>query len=540
MKKTAKALTVLALTGALALTACGRATPPATTDSSSSGTSTTTTSNSLIVGTTDKITTIDPAGSYDHGSLMIESEVYQFLMNFAPDSNVPTPDAAKSCDFSQPTVYTCVLRDGLKFANGDALTSASVKFSFDRILTINDSNGPASLLGNLASVDAPDPTTVNFNLKSPNDQTFAQVLATSAGPIVDEKVLSATALTPDEDIVAAKAFSGPFTITSYNKNDTLVLAPYADYNGGLPKPASSGITVKTYTDATNMRLAVSSGEIDVAYRSLTPTDIQTLQTDSNVKVWQAKGGEIRYLTFNLNTMPGDTDAQKLAIRQAIASSIDRDALATNVYKGQYTKLCSYVPDGFAGANTAVCDAYPLDKTAAAKFLSDAGISTPVALNIQYNPDHYGSSSDQEYGLIKQQLEATGLFTVNLQSTEWTTYSKERTQDVYPIFQMGWFPDFPDADNYLTPFFLNTDTTQPFLAQHFNQPDINQMIQQEVSETDSTARISEIQNIQTTLAQKYVPTIPMLQGSQWAVARTNVTGVTLAVSDMLLFVTLTKS
>jgi len=489
----------------------------------------------ITVGTTDKITTIDPAGSYDHGSLMIESNVYQFLLNFAPDSTTPSPDAAQSCDFSQPTVYTCTLKPGLKFANGDDLTSASVKFSFDRISTINDPNGPVSLLNNLDSVDAPDPLTVNFNLKEPNDQTFPQVLATSAGPIVDEKVMSANALTPDNDIVAANAFSGPYTLTQYNQNDTLVLTPYAGYNGGLPA-AASAITVKTFTDATNMRLSVSNGDIDVAYRSLTPTDIQTLQSDSSVKVWQAKGGEIRYITFNFKTMPGDTDAQKFAIRQAIASSVDRDALSTNVYKGQYTPLCSYVPAGFVGANTAVCDTYPLDAAAAAKYLSDAGVPTPVALNIEYNPDHYGSSSDQEYAQIKTQLESTGLFTVSLQSAEWTTYSKERTQDLYSIFQMGWFPDFPDADNYLTPFF----SANSFLANHFDSPEIQQLLTQQVSNPDPTSRTAQIENIQTVMAQKYLSTLPLLQGSQWAVARTNIGGVNLAVSDMLLFVTLTKS
>ena len=40
--------------------------------------------------------------------------------------------------------------------------------------------------------------------------------------------------------------------------------------------------------------------------------------------------------------------------------------------------------------------------------------------------------------------------MNLQSTEYTTYTKQRVKDTYPIYQLGWFPDFPDADNYLTP------------------------------------------------------------------------------------------
>ena len=314
-------------------------------------------SDKIIVGTSDKLTTLDPAGSYDHGSLSMEIQVYSFLYSFVPGNNAPQPDAASSCEFTQPTVFTCKLRDGLKFANGHALTSSDVKFTFDRMVAISDANGPASLLANLDSVATPDASTVEFTLKEANDQTFAQVLATCAGPMVDGAVFLADKLLSDEAIVAAKATSGPYTITSYTKNDTVELTPYADYIGASAKPANSGVTQKTFSDATNLKLSITNGDIDVAYRSLTPTDIESLQKDPSVKVWNAKGGEIRYIVFNLNTMPGDNAAQKLAIRQAIASSIDREALSTQVYKGQYTPLCSYVPDGYIGANTAVCDIY---------------------------------------------------------------------------------------------------------------------------------------------------------------------------------------
>ena len=258
---------------------------------------------SIIVGTTDKLVALDPAGAYDHGSLAAAVQVYSFLYSFVPGQNAPQPDAAQSCDFVQPTVFECTLRPGLTFANGDALTSADVKFSFDRVLSINDPNGPASLLGNLDSVSTPDDLTVDFNLKEANDQTFAQVLATSAGPIVDSHVFPADSLMSDEDIIAAKATSGPYTITSYTKNDTAQFTPYANYIGAQPKPANTTVTQKTFTDATNLKLSITNGDIDVAYRSLTPTDIESLQKDSTVKVWQAKGGEIRYIVFNLNTMP---------------------------------------------------------------------------------------------------------------------------------------------------------------------------------------------------------------------------------------------
>ncbi|RAG65766.1 peptide ABC transporter substrate-binding protein, partial [Burkholderia multivorans] len=83
--------------------------------------------------------------------------------------------------------------------------------------------------------------------------------------------------------------------------------------------------------------------------------------------------------------------------------------------------------GLPGANESLKSAYGdgkggADVEKAKKTLEDAGVTTPVELNLQYNPDHYGPSSGDEYALIKDQLDKTGLFKVNLQSTEWVQYS----------------------------------------------------------------------------------------------------------------------
>ena len=536
IKRTALGLLVVATAAALALGGCGRTgggdeTPTAPTVQTEAA------PQKIVIGTTDKLTTLDPAGSFDHGSLAVHIQVYSFLYSFVPGQNTPQPDAAEICGFIADVIFRCQMRAGLQFANGDILDSSDVKFTFERQLAINDPNGPASLLENLESIETPDAQNVDFILKAPNDQTFLQVLATSVGPIVDEDVFPFDSLLSDEDIVAANAFSGPYTITSYTKNDTVEFTPNEGYRGAAEIPANAGVTQKTFTDATNLKLSVSNGDIDVGYRSFTPTDIEALQKDDGVKVWSEKGGEIRYIVFNLKTMPGDTAAQKLAVRQAIAASVDRDALSNQVYKGQYTPLCSYIPDGFMGANTAVCDAYGStpDKDKAAKYLSDAGMKTPVKLSIQYNPDHYGSSSDQEYGLIKQQLEATGLFSVDLQSTEWVTYNKERVKDGYPIYQLGWFPDYPDGDNYLMPFFH----TNNFLVNHFSESAVDEALMKQVTEVDPAQRAVQLQDIQTTVAG-HLSTLPLLQGSQWAVSRTNISGIVLGVDENLHFNTIAKS
>ena len=506
--------------------------------------STSSSSEAIIVGTTDKVTVLDPAGSYDNGSFAVMNQVFPFLMNTPYGSPDVEPDIAESAEFTAPTAYTVKLKEGLTFANGNELTSSDVKFSFDRQLAIADENGPSSLLYNLDSVDTPDDLTVVFNLKAPDDQVFPQILSSPAGPIVDEDVFAADAITPDEDIVAGDAFAGQYTITSYDFNNLISYEPFDGYKGVLPA-AISPINAKYYADSSNLKLDVQEGNIDVAFRSLSATDVDDLSSNDAVKVWDGPGGEIRYIVFNFDTQPfgattAEADAAKaLAVRQAVADLIDRDEIADQVYKGTYTPLYSFVPAGLTGATEVLKETYgdgsggpSVDK--ATETLTTAGITEPVVLNLQYSPDHYGPSSGDEYALIKDQLEASGLFTVNLQSTEWVQYSKDRTTDLYPAYQLGWFPDYSDADNYLTPFFL----TENFLGNHYDNPEVNDLILQQASTADPAERQSIIEEIQAKEAQD-LSTVPYLQGSQVAVAGTDVDGVTLDASFKFRYAPLTK-
>lgn len=492
-------------------------------------------SSPLIVGTTDKIISLDPAGSYDNGSFAVMNQIYPFLMNSEYGTADVSPDIAESAEFTAPNDYTVKLKSGLKFANGDELTSSDVKFSFERVLKIDDPKGPATLLGNLDSIDTPDDQTVVFHLKNPNDQTWPQVLSSPAGPIVDEDVFSPDAITPDDEIVDGKAFAGQYVITSYKVNELVNYEPNKDYDGVLGAAENSGVTVKYYADASNLKLAIGNGDIDVAFRSLSATDVADLANNDNVQVVKGPGGEIRYIVFNFDTMPygaktDDADpAKALAIRQAMADLIDRDKLASDVYKDTFTPLYSFVANGMTGANEALKSLYgdgdggpSLDK--ATQALSDAGVKTPVTINLQYNGDHYGPSSGDEYAAIKTQLEKGGLFKVNLAQTEWVQYSKDRIHDVYPMYQLGWFPDFSDADNYLSPFFSKDN----FLANHYDNADVQALISKEQTEQDADARADEIGKIQDLVA-KDLPTLPYLQGTQVAVVGKDVQGTTLDAS-----------
>jgi peptide/nickel transport system substrate-binding protein len=536
MKKDKKVLALalgVTLLSASFLTACGGSGSKKT-----SGTA----KDTVLLGTTDKILTIDPAGSYDNGSFSVENNVYGFLYNFPYGSSQPEPDLAaeKGAFSADGTEYTVKLKKGLKFANGHDLTASDVVFTFERVVAIGKNgkdlgNGPSSLLSDMASVTAKDDETVVFKLNTPNNVLWEQILATPAGPIVDEEVFKKDDLTPEADIIKAKAFSGVLKIDTYSKNDSIAYSKNSEYQGIYGQAQSDKYQTKYYADASNMKLDIQNNKIDVAFRSLNATDIADLQKKDNVKVYEGPGGELRYMVFNFAIQPFGTatenadDAKALALRQAIANTIDREELSKNVYKGTYAPAYSYVPSSFDGFTPALKVAYgdgngKPDTDKAKETLKAAGLKTPLDISIQYNGDHYGPSSADEYAAIKQQLEDSGLFKVNIAQTEWSTYSTERVitdkaNGSYPIYQLGWFPDYPDADNYLSPFF----GVESFIHNGYKNDTVIKAIQAEAKNTDPASRIKELEAIQTDLA-KDLPTLPLLEGKQYAVAGKDVKGV----------------
>jgi len=526
----------------LSLTGCAPAS-----DDAAPGDGDTASSDVLLVGTTDKVVSLDPAGAYDNGSLAIQGQVFPYLFNTQIGSAEVEPDLAVSAEFITDTDYEVTIREGVKWANGHDLTASDVAFSFNRMLAIPEAMeiGPASLLGTLESVEAVDDATVVFHLTEGPNAVFQQVLTSFPGAIVDEEVFSADSITPDDEIVAANAFGGPYSITSYTFNEVVELTPNENYQGLVTPAKNAGIIMNYYTDEQNMQLAIEQGDIDVAFRSLGATAIEALRANPDVKVIDGPGGEIRYMVFNFATQPfgtaqADADpAKALAVRQAMADIVDRATLSEQVYKGTYTPLYSFVPEGFVGAIEPLKELYgdgnggpSVDKAKAT--LEAAGVATPVALNIQWSPDHYGASSADEYALIKDQLEASGLFTVTLNSTEWTQYSQDRVNDVYSIFQLGWFPDYSDADNYLTPFFA----TENFLVNHYDNEEVDSLIRQQAVTVDPAERTAIIEQIQELVAQD-LSTLPLLQGAQVAVVGSTIEGAVLDGSFKFRFSALTK-
>ncbi|HWJ83532.1 MAG TPA: ABC transporter substrate-binding protein [Nocardioides sp.] len=481
--------------------------------------------DSWILGTTDTVTALDPAGSYDLGSSTLEYNLYQTLVTVPANSTDIVGDAAESCDYDDPQTLTCKLKDGLKFSNGDDLTSSDVKYSFERAIQIQDPNGAAIyLLGSITDTDkkgvvtlndgaieTPDDTTVVFHLDHP-DTTFQYVLTyPGAAAIVDEDVFPQDKKLDDDQIVG----SGPYKLAQYKAGDQAVLELNDNYTGDNTGGAGQ-VFIKYYKETSALKLAVQNGEVDVAWRSLSPTDISDLQGDDNVTVATGKGSEIRYWVWNLNGGIG----KEAAVRQAAAQVFDRDAIAENAYDGTVDPLYSIVPPGYAGQKDSYQEVYGSpDVDKAKQILDQAGIKTPVDLTVGWTPTHYGDAAEDEANELQRQLEDSGLFKVTLKSTEWEQYQTIYKQGAYDLWMLGWFPDYPDADDYLSPFMVDGG----FFANGYSNPKVNDLVAQEQGTDDATQREDIFGQLQDIAAQD-VPFIPSWVGQNTGVYGAGMQGV----------------
>ena len=474
---------------------------------------------SWILGTTDKVTALDPAGAYDLGSWTLMYNMYQTLLTIPAGENEPQGDAAESCEYDDPKTFTCTLKDGLTFGNGNELTSSDVKFSLERNISIADPNGASGLLASIMNddggvdpdaIEATDDKTIVFHLNKP-DTTFQFVLTTNASAIVDEDTFPADELVDNTEAVG----SGPFSMDQYEDGQQAVLTANSEYDG--PKAAQSErVFVQYFQQPAQLKQAVEGGEVDVAWRSLSPTDINDLKGADSVDVIEGEGSEIRYWVWQLATPV----AKDKATRQAVAAIIDREAIAENAYSGTVDPLFSLVPPGFAGQVDAFAEAYSEPSVDdAKKILSDAGIQTPVNLTMGYTPSHYGPNAVDEASEFARQLEDSGLFKVEVKSAEWTQYQNLYKENAYDLFQLGWFPDFLDADNYLAPFLVDGG----FYANNYSSEKVNKLVAQEQAETDPAAREKILADLQQTVPED-VPVIPSWVGKNVAVTGQGMSGV----------------
>lgn len=516
---------------------------PQTTTSPSGSVSSPTGDGRITIGTTAKPRTLDPADAYELASLGLVFNMSDRLYTYEPGSTEIQPQLATALPkVSQDSLtYTIPLRKEVVFHDGTPFNAKAMEFSIQRF--IENKGKPSFLLADTVdSVKATGESELTIKLKKPF-AAFPSLLAFSGVCAVSPKAYEIGAGKFKPNIFVG---TGPYKLAQYG-TDSLRFDVFDKYWG--EKPANKGINVQIQTSPVNLFNAFRTGAVDVAYLSLQPDQVRSLEEGGKKGDWQAitaQGSVVSYLVLNRNQKPLDQPE----VRAAIASMIDRPLIMQRALYGQADPLYSMIPTTFNVSQPLFKDKYGdanLDR--AKQLLTTAGFSkeNPARVQIWY------PSSSPTRSLAAQILKSLadtkmdGILQFEVTPAEGPTFFKDISRGLYPAALLDWYPDFLDPDNYVQPFLSCQkgsdakgceDGGSQTQGSFYYSEVVNKLIDQQRQEQNPEARQKIFTEIQTQVATD-VPYVPLWQNKDYVFAQKGISNTQLDPTQNLIYKTIKK-
>lgn len=212
------------------------------------------------------------------------------------------------------------------------------------------------------------------------------------------------------------------------------------------------------------------------------------------------------------------------LRQAVAAAIDREVIVDRVFEGRNIPAYHMVPSGYPYATEPFLDKYGTrDLAMATELVKSEGYSEaePFEFTLWYPPEHYGTTTADVMQVIKEQLEETGVMKVDLKSMNWAEYVDGFVAGELPFFILGWFPDFADPENWLSPF--ASCLQSPDNGVFYCNEEMDKMLLAAASSSDPAERQTLYEQIGELYATD-VPTLPLFWEPEFVSYRDGVEGV----------------
>lgn len=385
--------------------------------------------------------------------------IYDKLVDFKYGETTLVPGLAESWKVSKDgLVYTFKLRKGVKFHTTPyfkptrALSADDVLFSFNR-QRLKDhpyykvgggqyeyftSMEMESLVKNIEKVDD---LTVRFTLSKPEAPFLANVAMDFASILSAEYAEKLTKTGTPEKIDIEPVGTGSFIFVRYDKDQMIRYKANPEHYRG--KPAIDSLVFAITTDASVRFQKLKAGECQFLTQPA-PADLQAMKADSKIKVIEAPGLNVGYLSMNVEKAPLD----KPLVRQAINHALDRKSYIEAIYLKNAVVAKNPLPPTMWSYNTKVKD-YDYNPIKAKELLAKAGLPNGFEIELwtlpvsrPYNPNGKKMGEMMQADLAKVGIKA------KLITFDWPTYLTKSKAGEHQLLQMGWTGDNGDPDNFL--------------------------------------------------------------------------------------------
>ena len=446
--------------------------------------------------------TFDPAATEDDPSIFVELQIFDRLVKLNATNNGVEPELATSWTVAPDGLTaTFTLRQGVKFSDGSPLTAEDVVFSLTRAIDPKGSWG--FLFSPVKSVTKVDDKTVRLNM-SEAFSPLLPALSTFAGSVYSKANFEKWG----KDAGQHPLGTGAFALESWQKGAQLVLVKNPNY-WQPGKPKVDRIVFRVVGDGNTRVLLLQSGQVDII-DFVPPNQVESMM-GAGLKIQKVEGTAILRYTLNETVKPLD----EANVRCAMAHTIDRAAVAKNIYFGQAVVARSLLPSTtlYHDPNA---DPVTFDIAKAKALLAKSSVPNGFTVSIHL------PAGNQAYQDVAQ-IWAAGLkqigITLKPELLEQTTLIQMRNAEKYSIYNAAWTNDTPDPDELL-------GVALDFSSQHaahtfYNNPKAKELLLQQRRELDPKKRqalVTELQRIvNQDCPQIYVVHVPRIYATTGAIS-----------------------
>jgi peptide/nickel transport system substrate-binding protein len=403
------------------------------------------------------------------------------------------PWLAKSWDHPDPTTYVFHLRSGVRFHNGQPLTSADVKWSIDSAHNGTVITAKSGSFIQVDHVDAPDPVTCVVHLKRP-DPFLLWNLSDGALGIVPAG--------SGKDFWRHPVGTGAYKFVSQQQDKDVILERNED--SWQPKPAIQTIRFNVVPDDTTRALELRKGSADVEINALEPDTVQALRHNPELIIQSSPGTIVNYINLNLS----DPYLKDVRVRQAVAMAINRKLILDTIWRGQARLADDLLPPGH-WARTDNIAHYPYDPAKANALLDAAGYRRGpdgVRFHLQMKISNTSSPTRLMALVVQQQLRAVGI-AMDVRIYEFGTFYADVTKGAFGMYALRWIGGNESPDIFRLAYATTSLPPHGANRGHYVNPELDALMADAAATTDHDQARADYVKVQQIVARD-VPTIPL--------------------------------
>jgi len=447
------------------LSSCGKRTDP----------------NTLVMIIESSPTNLDPRVGIDGQSERIGELMFDALVHRDEHFNL-VPWLAERWEIPDPRTYIFHLHHGVRFQNGQPLTSKDVKWTFDSLTQGKIRSTKAPNYRWVERIETPDDFTVIFHLKEP----FAALLWN-----LSDGGIGIVPYGSGEGFNRNPIGSGPFRLVSQEQDKEVVLERNDDYWG--ERPHVKRVRMIVVPDTTTRALELRKGSADLAINALTPDMVLTLAKDPRLKIEREPGSIYGYLAFNLR----DQVLKDARVRQALAFAIDREILIHYVWRDEVQPAASILPPQSWAYDPNV-EKYNYDPARARQMLDAAGY--PAVNGVRFHLTMKTSTEESSrlvVAVLQQQLRDVGI-ALDIRTFEFATFLADIQKGAFQMYCcLRWIGGNQDPDIFEYVFASSRVPPKGANRSFYMNPRVDALIDQARQETDQAKRktiYAEVQQI----------------------------------------------